>query len=60
VNSGGRNFYAFGINFRDGHIWVCDARDFLQRGLVEEYTPKGQLLQSFQAGVNPNAVEFFQ
>lgn len=60
VNSQGRNFYGLGVNFRDGHIWVCDAKDFLQRGLVEEYTIKGQLLRSFQSGVVPNAVEFFQ
>jgi DNA-binding beta-propeller fold protein YncE len=60
VNSQGRNFYGFGVNFRDGHLWVCDAKDFLQRGLVEEYTTKSQLLRSFPSGVTPNAVEFFQ
>lgn len=56
----GRNWYGLGVNPVDGHLWLADAKDFLQRGEVREYRARGQWQQSLLVGVGPNRVLFYR
>lgn len=46
----------YGIDVIGESIFVTDAVDFTQNGLIYEYNTAGELLKTFTAGVNPNAV----
>lgn len=46
-------FYALGIDPVTSHIFVADAIDHQQNGIVFEYNGYGELLNSYQVGVNP-------
>lgn len=48
-----RKFYGLGINPNNGHVYVADAIDYVQRGKVYIYKPDGMLFTSFLAGIIP-------
>jgi len=48
-----RNFYGLGIDPATGIVYVADAIDYVQRGIVYRYKPDGSLLDSFRAGIVP-------
>jgi YVTN family beta-propeller protein len=54
----GRNIYGFDINPNNGNIYVADAIDYIQKGKIYCYTAKGNLLNSFNAGIIPNGFYF--
>ena len=49
----GTIFYSLTIDPLSGEIYVGDAIDYTQSGVVLRYSPDGQLLDSFDVGVNP-------
>ncbi len=57
--NGRRHFlYAIGINPRNGDIYVADAVDYSQSGVVYRYSADGQLIDQFRVGITPNNFAF--
>lgn len=54
----GNNFYALGIDPNNSVIYVADAVDYVQRGVVYRYQPDGTLINTFLAGINPGHFYF--
>lgn len=48
-----RLFYALGIHPNSNEIYVCDAIDYVQSGIVFRYSPQGQQIASFRSGIIP-------
>jgi DNA-binding beta-propeller fold protein YncE len=46
-------FYALEVDPSSSELYVADAMDFVQRGSIYRYTPEGDLVDSFQAGIGP-------
>lgn len=51
-------FYALEVDPESSELYVADALDFVQQGRVFRYTPGGDLLDSFQAGIGPGGFCF--
>lgn len=51
--------YSLGINPENGEIYVGDALDYTQRGLVYRFSSTGEKLDSFRAGTCPAFFKFF-
>ncbi|MCF8226692.1 MAG: YncE family protein [Bacteroidales bacterium] len=49
--SGG--FYSLGVDPYNSHLFVADAIDHVQRGLVYRYHPSGTPVDTFKVGINP-------
>lgn len=57
--NGRRHFlYAIGINPHNGDIYVADAVDYSQSGVVYRYNADGQLVDQFRVGITPNNFAF--
>ncbi|MCF0172516.1 MAG: YncE family protein [Bacteroidales bacterium] len=46
-------FYGLTISPYDDFIYISDAIDYTQRGIVMKYTPDGHFSSSFRVGINP-------
>lgn len=53
-----RQLYGLGIDPRSGDIYVSDALDYSQKGVVYRYSGEGKLKQSFTAGTIPGHFVF--
>ncbi len=53
-----KNFYGLGINPIDYNIYVSDAIDYTQKSTIEVYTPKGNYVTKFKAGIISNGFLF--
>lgn len=51
--------YSLGVNPANGEVYVGDAIDNTQRGLVYRFSSTGEQLDSFRAGVCPAFFKFF-
>lgn len=58
IAQGSRTFYGLGINPKDDIIYVADAIDYVQQGIVYRYNPNGTLINQFLAGIIPNGFYF--
>jgi len=58
IEKGSHNFYGIGIDPSSGEIYISDAIDYVQRGIVYRYKSDGTLLGSFQAGIIPGEFYF--
>lgn len=58
VESGGRVFYRMGFDSKNSHLLVTDAVDYMQRGYVYGFSPEGDELFSFMAGIIPGTFCF--
>lgn len=59
IKSEGRLFYGLSIHPRSGAIFVSDAIDYVQNGMVYQYHQKtGQLIRSYTAGRIPGSFCF--
>ena len=52
------NFYGFGVNPKNGELYLCDAIDFQQNGRIYQYAASGALLHEFSVGIIPGDVYF--
>lgn len=52
-------FYGLGISPNNGDIFVSDAIDYQQKGIVYRYNSSGKLLSSFHAGIIPGGFYFY-
>ena len=59
-DSKGRRHYLYGIGVdpHNGEIYVADAVDYRQSGVVYRYSNDGTLLDKFRVGITPNAFAF--
>lgn len=46
-------FYGLGVDPVSSEVYVSDAIDYLQAGVVFRYSPKGKLVDSFKTGIAP-------
>ena len=50
--------YGIGVNPHNGEIYVADAVDYRQSGVVYRYSEDGTLLHQFRVGITPNGFAF--
>lgn len=55
-NYGG--FYGLSIAPKSSEVYIADALDLQQNGIIYRYHPNGSLIDSFKAGVNPGSFCF--
>lgn len=51
-------FYSLGIHPKTSDIYVGDAIDHQQNGIIYQFNSRGELLNSFKVGVNPGFISF--
>lgn len=57
VTEGG-TLYNLAVEPKSGDVYVADAKDYMQNGMVYRYSSDGVLLRSFEAGIIPHAMVF--
>ena len=58
VPSRGTIFYALAVSPSSGELYVADAIDYQQPGLVFRISPSGEITDTIQAGINPGFIQF--
>ena len=58
ISSNGKLLYSLGVDASTGEIYVSDAIDYLQRGVIYRYNRSGEELSSFKAGIIPGSFYF--
>ena len=58
ANGRRHKLYGIGVNPRNGDIYVGDAVDYSQAGVVYRYDAAGTLIDQFRVGINPNHFAF--
>lgn len=48
-------YYGLTVNPVNGEVYVADAIDYQQQGVIYRYSPEGTLLDEFVAGITPGA-----
>lgn len=48
-------YYGLTVNPVNSEVYIADAIDYVQQGVVYRYSPRGELLDSFYVGVIPGA-----
>ena len=51
-------FYSLGIDPLSSEIYVGDAIDHRQNGMVRRYAPSGKLIDEFRVGISPGNFAF--
>ena len=58
IPTDGAVYYGLGIDPATSEIYLSDAADYMQAGTVARYSPTGELLDVFRAGITPNSFAF--
>ncbi|MDX9750200.1 MAG: hypothetical protein RBT71_03880 [Flavobacteriales bacterium] len=58
IPANGRNFYGLGVDPNNGTVYVADAIDYVQRGVVFRYAADGAPIGDFLAGRIPGGFVF--
>ena len=58
ILKGSKNFYTLGIDPQNGTVYVGDAIDFNQNGIIYRYSPSGVLIDNFTSGIIPGFIYF--
>ncbi|MCC8019957.1 MAG: YncE family protein [Rikenellaceae bacterium] len=58
IEYGGTIYYGLGVNPVTSDVYVADAIDYQQPGMVYRYSSDGELLDSFRVGIIPGAFCF--
>jgi DNA-binding beta-propeller fold protein YncE len=58
ISPEGRHFYGLSVHPVTGRIYVSDARDYVQNGMVYQYTVSGVLVREYPAGRIPGSFCF--
>lgn len=51
----GTIYYGLTVNPANGEVYIADAIDYQQQGMIYRYSPDGELLDEFYVGVTPGA-----
>lgn len=51
----GTKFYGLTVNPANGEVYVADAIDYQQQGIIYRYTSEGELIDEFYVGIIPGA-----
>lgn len=60
VTNTGNIFYGLGIDPKNNDIYVSDAIDYVQNGMVFRYSASGSLIHQFTAGIIPGSFWFIE
>lgn len=55
LESRGTRYYALTVSPADGDVYVADAIDYQQQGVIYRYSPEARLKDEFYVGVTPGA-----
>ena len=55
INSKGTIYYGLTIDPANGDVYVADAIDYQQQGMILRYSKEGELIDSFYVGIIPGA-----
>lgn len=55
INGNGTYFYGLTVNPETGEVYVADAIDYQQAGMISRYTALGEFVDSFYAGIIPGS-----
>ena len=58
IAQSGVNFYGLGIDPATNEIYVSDAIDYVQKGVIYRYQSNGTLINTFRAGITPGDFYF--
>lgn len=58
IAQAGYNFYGLGVDPNTGIIYVADAIDYVQNGVILKYQSDGTYINSFTVGIIPNHLYF--
>ena len=58
INNVNGLFYSMSVNPDNGEVYVADAIDQVQRGVVYRYSPEGIPLDTLKVGIAPGAFCF--
>lgn len=53
------NYYGLSVHPISGHVFICDAKDYVSEGRLLEYTPLGEQVRATQVGIIPSALIFY-
>lgn len=48
-------YYGLTVNPANSEVYVADAIDYQQQGIIYRYTPQGQMIDEFYVGITPGA-----
>ncbi len=58
IEAGNRNLFAIGQDPGDYNIYISDAVDYMQSGVIYRYNPNAQCTDTFTVGITPNSFVF--
>ena len=58
IFSGGKNFHSLGIDPYNSDLYVSDAIDYMQSGVVYRYNSTGNCLDTIRTGIIPSSIVF--
>lgn len=60
INAEGRNFYNLMVHPENNQIWLTDAKDYVQKGEVLQFSPDAQLLNTYKVGIIPSFMLYYK
>ena len=56
----GTTYYGLGVDPRNSEVYVADAIDYVQHGVVYRFTARGRALDTLRVGITPGSFCFWQ
>ncbi len=53
-------YYGLGVDPRNSEVYVADAIDYVQHGVVYRFSPRGEALDTLRVGITPGSFCFWQ
>ena len=59
ISAAGMQFYGLGVDPSNGDIYVSDAIDYVQRGVIMRYNASGTFIRKYEADIIPGGFFFY-